>query len=126
LRSSGNSSVSGFLRAGAAATRFNQLSDFIGTGVVVHGLGAARPDDMLGLAIAHADNGSRFRRFAVGSGAPVERSETVLELTWRAPVKEWLTLQPSFQYVVNPGMDPQLANAWTLGLRFEMSATRAR
>ena len=49
-----------------------------------------------------------------------------MELTWRAPVAGWLTLQPSLQYVVNPGMDPQLANAWTLGLRVELSADRAR
>jgi porin len=124
--SQGNSSISGFLRAGSAETRFNQLSDFVGTGIVMQGFSAARPDDALGFAIAHASNGHRFRQFAVRNGTPVERSETVLELTWRAPVTEWLTLQPSLQYVVNPGMDPQLGNAWALGLRFELSASRAR
>ncbi len=126
FRSQGNSSISGFLRAGVAETRFNQLSGFVGTGVVVHGLSAARPDDALGFAIAHASNSHRFRQLAVRNGTPVERSETVLELTWRAPVAGWLTLQPSLQYVVNPGMDPQLANAWALGLRVEMSVSRAR
>ena len=124
--SQGNSRINGFLRAGVAATRFNQLSGFVGSGVVMHGFSAARPDDALGFAIAHANNSHRFRQFAVRNEIPVERSETVLELTWRAAVTEWLTLQPILQYVVNPGMDPKLANAWTLGLRFEMSASRAR
>jgi len=126
FRSRGNSSINGFLRAGVAETRFNQLSGFVGTGVVMQGFSAARPDDALGFAIAHASNGHRFRQFAVRNGTSVEHSETVLELTWRAPVTEWLTLQPSLQYVVNPGMDPQLANAWALGLRFELSASGAR
>ncbi len=126
FRSQGGSSINGFLRAGAAETRFNQLSGFVGAGVVMRGFSAARPDDALGFAIAHASNGDRFRQLAVRNGTPVERGETVLELTWRAPVAEWLTLHPSLQYVVNPGMDPQLANAWALGLRFEMSASGAR
>ena len=126
LWSQGGSSISGFLRAGVAETRFNQLSGFVGSGFVMHGLSAARPDDALGFAIAHANNSHRFRQLAVRNGTPVERSETILELTWRAPVAGWLTLQPSLQYVVNPGMDPQLANAWALGLRVELSASRAR
>lgn len=126
FRSRGSSSISGFLRAGAAETRFNQLSGFVGTGVVMRGFSAARPDDAIGFAIAHASNGDRFRQIAVRNGTPVERSETVLELTWRAPLTEWLTVQPTLQYVMNPGTDPQLANAWALGLRVELSADRAR
>lgn len=126
FRSRGNTSVSAFLRAGAAETRFNQLSGFVGTGVVMRGLGAARPDDALGVAIAHASNSRRYREFAARGGAGVEQSETVLELTWRAPLADWLTIQPTLQYVMNPGTDPALANAWALGLRIELSAERAR
>ena len=48
------------------------------------------------------------------------------ELTWRAPLTECLTVQPTLQYVVNPGTDPRLANAWTVGLRVELSAAPAR
>jgi porin len=121
FRSQGNASVSGFLRAGVAETRFNQFSGFVGTGVVMRGLSAARPDDAIGFAIAHANNSRRFRQIAARGGASVEKSETVLELTWRAPFTEWLTVQPTLQYVVNPGTDPTLANAWTLGLRVELS-----
>lgn len=41
-------------------------------------------------------------------------------LTYKFPVAEWLTLQPNFQYVVNPGLDPNLKDALAAGLRFEL------
>lgn len=56
------------------------------------------------------------------AGTPTERTETNLELTWRASINDWLTLQPTLQYVLNPGLDPTLDNALVFGLRFEVTA----
>lgn len=114
-------SVSAFLRAGISATRFNPLSKFAGFGIVARGLWQARPGDEFGAAIAHAANSRRYRMLLSGSGAPADSAETAVELTWRAPVADWLVLQPNVQYVINPGTDPNLANVWVVGLRFQVS-----
>ena len=55
------------------------------------------------------------------AGAEADRHETNIELTWRAPVTDWLTLQPGVQYIVKPGADAQLGNGVVAMLRFELS-----
>lgn len=113
-----------FGRLGFAESELNQLSRAAGAGVSYQGLLADRPDDTLGLAIAHATNGSPFRSAARLAGSPVGKSETNFELTYRAPVTEWLTVQPDAQWIINPGTDPGLKNAFAVGLRFEISFGR--
>ena len=48
-------------------------------------------------------------------------AEIALELTYRAGLTAWWTVQPSLQYIVNPGTEPGLANAVLVGLRFEIA-----
>ena len=57
-------------------------------------------------------------------GESTDRTETNIELTWRARVNDWLTLQPDVQYVMNPGTNPAVRNAWVVGLRFNVEVTR--
>ena len=38
--------------------------------------------------------------------------------------QRWLTLQPDVQYVMNPGTNPAVRNAWVVGLRFNFEMTR--
>ena len=47
--------------------------------------------------------------------------EASIELTYRIPINEWLTLQPDVQFIFNPGADPALADSLALGLRFELT-----
>lgn len=75
-------------------------------------------------SIAHSGNEWRAAQLA-GGAAPAAR-ETNLELTWRAPVADWLTLQPDVQYVWNPGADSTLPNGFAVGLRFEISGSWSR
>jgi len=37
----------------------------------------------------------------------VQGTEELIELTYRAQVNPWLTLQPDLQYVINPGAGVQ-------------------
>ena len=48
---------------------------------------------------------------------PLERAETVLELYYRLRVSEAFQLQPDVQWILDPGMDPDLADSLVLGLR---------
>jgi porin len=113
-----------FGRAGFAETSLNQFSSYFGGGVSYQGVLADRPDDTLGLGIAHVVNGGPFRRAQALAGAPVGKSETNFELTYRAPINDWLTVQPDAQWVINPGADPALKNAFVIGLRFEIGFGR--
>lgn len=109
-----------FGRVGLADRNYNQFSGYVGFGGSYQGPFDARPDDVLGLALANVRNGTPFRKAQALAGAPVGKSETNLELTYRAELTPWLTIQPDAQYVINPGADPGLKNAFVIGLRFEI------
>ncbi|MBS0643414.1 MAG: carbohydrate porin [Proteobacteria bacterium] len=97
-----------FARMTGISNDRNLVNFFVNAGVTWKGGLAARPDDSVGLGIGFARIGDRTRRFdgdvSFYSGSPYPRrtSETVLELTYQAPVTPWLTLQPDFQYIFNP------------------------
>ncbi len=122
----GGRRVDAFTRVGVAEDRFNAVADYLGAGVVVSAPLSGRPDDLLGLAVASAGTGNAMRRLAIESGASLQRRETTVELTYRAPLTDWLTLQPDLQYVHQPGFDPGLQGAWVIGLRLEFSGALHR
>ena len=105
--------LAAFARIGFAEARVNAIGRYLGAGLVRTGVLAR--DDRLGVAVARASFGRPYRR-ATGAG----RAETVVELTYRAALTPWLTVQPDAQYVVDPGGDPGLRNALALGLRAEV------
>jgi porin len=113
--------LSAFARIGGADSRYNGFSRFYSLGAVYDGPLASRPEDQFGLALAWAETATALRRFGQLSGAPVDSREVVLEGTYRAPITPWLTVQPTVQYVINPGLDQSLNNALTMGLRTELN-----
>ena len=108
--------LSGFFRLGIADGKINPFSYFASAGLNYTGLFGARDRDQLGLAVASAFTSKDYRLTST-----VAKSETVFELTYRAALANWLTIQPNVQYVFNPGADPALRNALALGLRTELT-----
>lgn len=104
-----------FLQAGVADQDHNQLENYYGAGAVYKDLW--RPADALGLAMAKASNGSPYMQ----QNSAVGQSETTWELSYALPVLEQMTVQGSLYYVANPSMDPDLDNAFALGLRLLFS-----
>ena len=81
----------------------------------------ARPagrEQSFGIAAAWARTSSALRASEDG----VDDYETAVELTWRATVTDWLTLQPDIQYIINPGSQRSVRNALLVGLRFQVAA----
>lgn len=119
----GERSLTGFLRVGFADSDVHQVSRYLGAGLVWSGplLASAERDEQLGIAIASVENGRPFRRAQAQLGSSFERHETAIELTYRVQALSWLALQPDVQYIINPGTDPSLEDAWVIGLRFELS-----
>ena len=119
----GDRLLSGFLRVGFADSDVHQISRYFGAGLAWSGpmLASAEHEEQLGLAVASITNGNAFRRAYSSQDTTFERHETAIELTYRMQALPWLALQPDLQYIVNPGADPALDDAWVVGLRFELS-----
>jgi porin len=117
--------VDGYARAGWANGRINRFDRSFALGVVATGLLPARPADRLGLALAIARNGGHYRRAQELEGTATDASECALELTYRAALGEWLTLQPSIHHVINPNTNPGRKDALAFALRFELSWERS-
>ncbi|MCP5047678.1 MAG: hypothetical protein GY940_10935, partial [bacterium] len=78
--------IAAFFRLGAADNRVNQLDMYVGAGLVFTGLIPGRDDDLLGLAVAHASNGSAFMRLSSLLDYGFEPAETALELVYHFQV----------------------------------------
>ncbi len=51
----------------------------------------------------------------------MQNIETNFELTYRARITSWLTVQPDIQYWIHPNMDPTLKNDLLFMIHFEIS-----
>lgn len=115
---------SGFMRAGVANDRINLFERHVAAGVVVTGSWPRPRGCQLGLAASEARVGADARATRRRDGEPAERYERNVELTWRVPLGAHAVLQPDLQYVVNPGADRHIPDAWIVGLRLELSLAR--
>jgi len=106
-----------FARAGWADPRVNRFSQYYGGGAVYRGLFPGRPFDELGIGVAVAVNGSHYEQAQRSAAIPVDHTETAFELAYGINVAEAFLIQPDIQYVMNPGTNPSVANAFVLGIR---------
>ncbi len=119
LLSEGDDSSQGltaFFRLGLANPHVNQFARFASAGLNYTGPIKGRESDQLGVAVASAITSAEFRQTT-----PSTKAETVLELTYRALLADWLTIQPNLQYVSNPGTNPALIDAVAVGFRAEVA-----
>lgn len=112
---------SAFARYGVAEGRINEFDRFLSVGIRYKGNITRWPEDEFGLAFSRARVSAATRSVTAASEAPREAFEAAIEVTYRARINDWLTIQPDIQYIVNPGVNPALANALVFGLRFEFS-----
>ncbi|MFN8693264.1 MAG: carbohydrate porin [Holosporales bacterium] len=111
----------GFARFGFANDDVNQFDYAWSTGVVYTGLIPSRDEGQLGLGVAGAHNSSKYKQAQVAAGTPADSEEIALELTYSDNLTPWLTVQPSVQYISNPGTNPELDNAVLAGVRFTVN-----
>ncbi len=113
-------SVTAFVQLGLGDGRVNQIGGYVGGGLTFTGPLPSRAQDMAGLAVAAARNGSHYERAQTAAGIPTV-GETTVELTYLAAIGSWLTLQPDLQYVIHPGGTRTTRNAVAPGLRIAVS-----
>lgn len=96
-----------------------------GAGLVWRGALDPTFGDEIGLAIAHAPNGMLWRTLQSTAGIETTHGETVIELTRRLRLNDWLVRQPDLQWVRDPDSDPTRRSTLGVALRFEIAADRA-
>jgi porin len=107
----------------------NLIDFYFDTGLAYKGA-FGRSDDTVGVGFAYARIGGAARSLdrdtaATTPGYPKRSSEMLLEVSYQYQAAPWWQLQPTFQYVVNPGggipnpniFGRRIGNAAVLGLR---------
>jgi len=109
----------------------NLVTWYFDAGLAYAGLFDGRPEDVLGLGFGWAKfspdlNGPiAAQNSTSGTQTPLVKPESLIELTYQAPINPWLTLQPFLQYSINPGgrapmpnnPNQAIPNATVVGLR---------
>jgi porin len=117
---------SGFVRAGTANERINVFARHVAAGINLAAPWPRKSGSQLGLAAAEARLGDDYRTLRRSEGNPAAPFERNVELTWRIPLGEHVMLQPDLQFVVNPGGERNIPDAWVVGLRVELRASGSR
>jgi porin len=112
-----------FFRAAVAPSDRNLAQLGLDAGLVYKGLIPSRDYDSFGIAFSYLEMSADLRRAqrdanAVAPGFFVESDyESVLELTYKAQVTAWWTLQTSLERVFHPGGSRAIPNAWVVVLQ---------
>jgi len=104
---SGGGDLGGFVQFGWVPKKRNDITRYLGLGLHLNGAVPMRRDDELGLAVANA-----YTRTG---------TEHAVELTWHAALYPGIALQPSMQWILNPGGDSTASTIRVALLRFEFS-----
>jgi porin len=101
--------------------RVNAAPYFFDAGLVAYGFLPSRPRDFAGFGVAYGSYSGDLRRAEevqalTGSAVGVQNWEMTLELNYGCTVQPGLLVQPSLQYLVNPGGNRTIPNALAIGL----------
>ena len=102
------------------------VARYLSAGGAWRGLFEGRAKDELGIGLAYAEIGDAYVDWATagnaalpGPGAtgyvPPQSEEWNAEVYYGVHVTPWLTLRPNLQYVVHPGANDDVDNAWVVG-----------
>jgi len=106
-----------FTRIAFAKADRNFLDFYVDAGLSYTGLIPGRDNDTIGIAFAYAQLSSSAERQIAADTGGATNAEMVLEATYQCQLTPWLSLQPDLQFVIQPGADRNLGNAFVLGMR---------
>ncbi len=109
-----------FMRFGTASG-VNQIHANLAGGLVFNKITSTFDNDQLGFGFTTAWNSAEYLASQQTAGTPATASETALEVLYRFELIPGLAIQPDFQYVFNPGMDPTLKDTANFFIRFDIS-----
>jgi porin len=103
--------------------RVNTEPFFFDAGLVAYGFLPGRPRDFVGFGVAYGSYSSDLRRAeeiqaVTNPAVGVQNWEMTLEWTYGCTLAPGLLVQPSLQYLVNPGGNKAIPNALAFGVNF--------
>ena len=108
-----------FGRIGASPSDRSTVSFYFDAGLNYQGLLPSRDKDIFGIGVSYTKISNELLD---DNGSPVEsHHETIIEATYQAVVTNWLSVQPDFQYIFNPGATGRQQDAVVAGLRFTVN-----
>lgn len=111
----------GFARIGATRPQVDRYPYFVGAGLVYRGPIVTRDNDELGFAVALAKASARYREAQIAAGQRMANYEVAYEVTYLAPLTNWLTLQLDLQYIVDPNATEEIPNALAGLVRYQVA-----
>lgn len=108
-------SLDTFLQYGYASGSISEVEQHIGFGLVVSNPLGARTEDVSGFGLTWVDFTDEP---AAGFDEP---SELVIECFYKIQFNPFLSIKPDLQYVIDPGGNANLDNAFVPGLRVDAS-----
>lgn len=103
-----------FLQTAWSEKRVSLISNYLGFGVKASNFIESLPQNEIGIAIASANVNSEGYNAQEWNNLA---SETVIEVTYKQQIKEWLNLQPYFQYIGMKEIGNKEKNPSILGFR---------
>jgi porin len=109
-----------YTRVGMTDPQVNRFAYFLSSGFVYTGLIPGRNSDQTGFGIATSWSSSHFETGSRNAGQPVTGTTNALEWTHSVYLMPTVIFQPDFQYIINPGSNPSIRNAFVAGFRLEI------
>lgn len=108
-----------FAHIGGAPDNRNIVSFYCDGGLDYQGLLPSREKDILGIGFSYTKISDDLLK---NGGLPVvSHHETVVEATYLAVINDWLSVQPDFQCILNPGATSTLPAALVAGVRININ-----
>jgi len=104
-----------FLQFGLTQAKRNDIGNYVGAGIHLHGLIPSREDDVFGIAVARAGFSSVNKTVN-----RLTNAETTVEITYDMPVTDYISIHPAFQWIQHPSGDKALSAAKVAMLRMEI------
>ena len=109
-----------YARGGVTDPKVNRFGYFLSGGFIYTGLIPGRNSDQTGFGIATSWSGSHFEDGRRNVGQPVTGTTIAMEWTHSLYLTPSVIFQPDFQYIINPGSDQTIGNAFVAGFRLEI------
>jgi Carbohydrate-selective porin len=109
--------ICAFLQFGFTSPFYNMVHFYVGGGIRYRGIIPNRYNDHLGFAFTHVS----LSKYYCKCNSQSAGSETALEATYAFHFGGKYCIQPSCQYIINPGSDKNLQNSFAGILRFSLT-----
>jgi porin len=117
LFKNGAYTIEAFARGGFGTPNYSIVHSYFDAGFNFIGPFAIRPLDVAGIAVGRSGISGQYSSSQVAQGDPGFTSETVFEATYKIHIANWGSIQPDFQYFINPSAVRGSRDAFVSGIR---------